>query len=112
MQMSSKVVEGLEEQENLEPGVLSWIGELRRVSMAVSKKSGRSSGSRNQVYYVLHWTVDVRGFGVTVLRGRDRETAEEWWSIDRSLIKPPPFVTEDDVAIFSGILPTACTASV
>ena len=101
MQMSSKVVEGLEEQENLEPGVLSWIGELRRVSMAVSKKSGRSSGSRNQVYYVLHWTVDVRGFGVTVLRGRDRETAEEWWSIDRSLIKPPPFVTEDDVAIFS-----------
>ena len=101
MQMSSKVVEGLEEQENLEPGVLSWIGELRRVSMAVSKKSSKSSGSRTQIYYVLHWTADARGFGVTVLRGRDRESAEEWWAIDRSLIKPPPFVTEDDVAIFT-----------
>ncbi len=97
--MSSKVVEEVEPQESHEPAVLSWIGELRRVSMAVSKKSGKSSGLRNQIYYVLHWTADARGFGVTVLRGRERESAEEWWSIDRSLIKPPPFATEDDVAI-------------
>ena len=97
--MSSKVVEEVEPQESHEPAVLSWIGELRRVSMAVSKKSGKSSGLRNQIYYVLHWTADARGFGVTVLRGRERENAEEWWSIDRSLIKPPPFATEDDVAI-------------
>jgi len=99
--MSPKVVEESEEQETLEPGALSWIGELRRVSMAVSKKTGKSSGSRNQIFYVLHWTADARGFGVIVLRGRERESAEEWWSIDRSLIKPPPFATDDDVAILS-----------
>ena len=97
--MSSKVVVADEEQDKLEPGVLSWIGELRRVSMAVSKKSGKPSGSRNQIFYVLHWTADARGFGITVHRGRERENAEEWWSIDRSLVKPPPFATDDDVAI-------------
>ena len=97
--MSSKVVEVVEPQESHEPAAISWLGELRRVSMAVSKKTGKSSGSRNQIYYVLYWTTDSRGFGVTVLRGRDRESAEEWWSIDRSLIKPPPFATEEDVAI-------------
>ena len=74
--MSSKVVEVVEPQESHEPAAISWLGELRRVSMAVSKKTGKSSGSRNQIYYVLYWTTDSRGFGVTVLRGRTASKAE------------------------------------
>ena len=97
MSMSSKIVEELEKPGK--SGALSWVEELRQVSMAVSKKGGRGSVNRNQLFYILHWTADSTGFGVTVHKGRDPETAEEWWAIDRALVKQPPFVTEDDLPI-------------
>jgi superfamily II DNA or RNA helicase len=89
----------LEEKDRINPGVLSWVEELRRVSMAVSKTTTKAAASRNQVFYILHWTADSSGFGVTVHKGRDAGSAEEWWSIDRALLKPPPFVSEDDIGI-------------
>ncbi len=97
--MSSKTAEGLEEIEGSKPSANFWVEELRRVSMAVSKTTSKPSASRNQVFYLLHWTPDACGFGVTVHKGRDPESAEEWWSIDRALVKPPPFVSEEDVSI-------------
>ncbi len=97
--MSSKSSTDVDEREHENPSALSWVEELRRVSMAVGKKPGRVSGSRNQLYYVLHWTADLRGFGVTLHKGRDLETAEEWWGVDRALGKLPPFAGEDDLAI-------------
>jgi len=88
----------LNEKERINPGVLSWVEELRRVSMAVSK-TDKASASRNQLFYLLHWTEDGSGFGVTVHKGHDPESAEEWWGIDRALAKPPPFASENDVHI-------------
>ncbi|HMW56419.1 MAG TPA: DEAD/DEAH box helicase [Accumulibacter sp.] len=79
-----------------DPGVLSWTEELRRVAVAVSKKDRNSVSSRQQLFYVLHWTPDARGFGITVRKGRDPESADELWSIDRALSKPPRFVSDDD----------------
>ncbi|MFZ2855139.1 MAG: DEAD/DEAH box helicase [Rhodocyclaceae bacterium] len=79
--------------------MLSWVEELRRVSAAVTKKKTRPAASRQQLFYLLHWTSDARGFGVTVHKGREPDAAEEWWSIDRALIKPPQFVTEEDLGI-------------
>ena len=99
MSMSSKIVEELEDNEHMNPGVLSWVEELRRVSVAVSKKTGRAAVNRVQLFYLLHWTPDGVGFGVTVNKGRDPESAEEWWAIDSALLKPPPFVVEEDLAI-------------
>ena len=32
-------------------------------------------------------------------RGRDLEDAEAWRDIDRALVKPPPFVAEEDLPI-------------
>ncbi|MBK8384276.1 MAG: DEAD/DEAH box helicase [Candidatus Accumulibacter sp.] len=82
-----------------DPGVLSWTEELRRVTVAVSKKDRRPAASRQQLFYLLLWTVDARGFGVTVHKGRDPESAEEMWNIDRALNKPPRFVGDEDRAI-------------
>ncbi len=95
--MPSKTVEDLEKRSR--PGGLSWIEELRQVSMAVSKKGGRGAPNRMQVFYQLHWTSDAHGFGITVHKGRDPEAAEEWWTIERAFGKPLPFVDEDDLAI-------------
>ncbi len=73
--------------------------ELRRVSLAVSQNGSRPSASRNQLFYLLHWTSDASAFGISVHRGRDLEEAEAWWEIDRVFPKPPPFVSEQDVDI-------------
>ncbi|WP_313950136.1 DEAD/DEAH box helicase [Accumulibacter sp.] len=81
-------------------GVLSWTEELRRVAVAVSKKDrSPSANHRQRLFYLLQWTADARGFGVTVNKGRDPESAEELWSLDRALSKPPRFVSDEDRAI-------------
>ena len=100
MPMPTQTVDDSEEKEQVNPGVLSWVEEIRRVSLAVSNKPGKVFASRNQVFFLLHWTADASGFGVTVLKGRSPESSEEWWAIDRALDKPPPFVAEEDIAIF------------
>ena len=97
--MSSKTAEDLQEKECNTPAGLSWVEELRRVSLAVSQSGSKPSASRNQLFYLLHWTQDASSFGVTVHRGRGLEDAEAWWDIDRAFIKQPPFVTEQDVDI-------------
>ncbi|WP_246167872.1 DEAD/DEAH box helicase [Propionivibrio limicola] len=80
-------------------GALSWLEELRRVSVAVSHKTSRPTAGRNQLFYFLHWSAEENAFGVTVRRGRDPENAEEWWALDRVFDKPPAYVTEEDLDI-------------
>ena len=99
MSMSSKTVEDSEALERDHPGALSWVEELRQVAMAVSKTSGKGASARTQLFYVLHWTEEGDGFGVTVHKGRDPVNAEEWWAIDRVLAKPPAFASEEDLEI-------------
>ena len=99
MHMTSRVVEELVDEERLDPGALSWVEELRRVSQAVRKKTGRSLAGRPQIHYVLHWSRERNSCGVVLLKGRDPESAEEWWAIDRALTRPLSIATEDDNAI-------------
>jgi superfamily II DNA or RNA helicase len=94
-----RVIEERGQPERVSPGVLSWVEELRMVAAAVTKKKTKPSVTRHQLFYILHWTADAKGFGVTVHKGRDPDTAEEWWNIDRALIKPPSFVSEEDLGI-------------
>ena len=97
--MSSKVLEDLHKQESNSPAGLSWVEELRRVSLAVSQGGNKPASSRNQLFYLLHWTPDASVFGITLYRGRDMEEAEAWWDVERALAKTPPFVTEQDVEL-------------
>jgi superfamily II DNA or RNA helicase len=91
--------DGPEPVERAELNVLSWTEELRRVAVAVSKKDRSPAASRQRLFYLLQWTSDIRGFGVTVNKGRDPESAEELWSLDRALNKPPRFVNDEDRVI-------------
>ncbi len=86
-------------EDRVSPGVLSWVEELRRVAAAVTKKKSKPSASRHQLFYMLEWTPDARGFGITVHKGRDPDSADEWWGLDRALIKPPLFVNDEDLHI-------------
>ena len=94
-----RVIEDRAKPKPVNLGVLSWVEELRMVAAAVTKKKTRPSVNRHQLFYILHWTPDARGFGITVRKGRDPDNADEWWNIDRTLVKPPNFVTEEDLGI-------------
>ena len=89
-----------EPEQRLSPGVLSWVEDLRRASVAVAKKKARPSGARQQIYYILKATADGHHFGIEIRKGKFPENAEEWWKIDRALVTPPQFVTEEDLGIF------------
>ena len=86
-------------KERVSSSVLSWVEDLRRVSIAVAKKKARPAGARQQLFYILKWTADRRHFGVEIRKGKYPESADEWWKVDRALITPPQFVGEEDLGI-------------
>lgn len=94
-----KAIDERDAADRLSPGVLSWVEDLRRASLAVAKKKVRSAGVKQQLFYVLKHTLDERHFGIEIRKGKQVESAEEWWKIDRALITPPQFVNEEDLGI-------------
>lgn len=97
--MMLKAIEARNPKERVSNSVLSWVEDLRRVSIAVAKKKARPAGARQQLFYIIKWTADRRRFGVEIRKGKYPESAEEWWKVDRALITPPQFVTEEDIGI-------------
>ena len=77
-------------------GVLSWTEELRRVAVAVSKNDRQTPVGRQQLFYLLQWTDDSRGFGIVVRKGRYPENGDELWSLDRALDRTQRFLSDDD----------------
>ncbi len=97
--MSSKTVYELHDNEAVSAPGMSWADELRRVSLAVSQSGSRSTSSRNQIFYLLHWTPGASCFGITVHRGRSLEDAEVVWDIERATLKSLPSATDQDAEI-------------
>ena len=89
--------------DRVSPGVLSWVEDLRRASIAVAKKKARPSGARQQLFYMLKWTPDQRHFGIEIAKGKFPDSTEEWWNIERALVNPPQFVNEEDLSILRAL---------
>ena len=97
--MLLKAIELRNPRERISGSVLSWVEDLRRTSIAVAKKKARPSSARQQLFYLLKWTADRRQFGIEIRKGKYAESAEEWWKIERALVTPPQFVSEEDLGI-------------
>ncbi len=97
--MLLKAIENRSPKERASGSALSWAEDLRRASVAVAKKKARPSAARQQLFYILKWTADRRQCGVEIRKGKYPENAEEWWKVDRALVAPPQFVTEEDLGI-------------
>lgn len=100
--VAAMLLRALEERstpDRVSPGVLSWVEDLRRASIAVAKKKARPSGVRQQLFYMLKWTPDQRHFGIEIAKGKFPDSAEEWWNVERALVNPPQFVSETDLGI-------------
>ncbi|MDR2506622.1 MAG: DEAD/DEAH box helicase [Candidatus Accumulibacter sp.] len=88
----------LEETDD-DSGALSWLGELHRMSAAISKRNLRSASSRPQIFYLLGWTSALDRFQVSICRGYDPESAEAWPDDLPLSSKLSTFVTEEDARI-------------
>ncbi|MFZ2971585.1 MAG: DEAD/DEAH box helicase [Ferribacterium limneticum] len=97
--MLLKAIEERNPKEHVSGSALSWLEDLRRVSVAVAKKKARPASARQQLFYILKWTADKRQFGIEIRKGKYPESAEEWWKVDRALVTPPQFVNEEDLGI-------------
>ncbi|MGB8054234.1 MAG: SWIM zinc finger family protein, partial [Azonexus sp.] len=97
--MLLRAIEERATPDRVSPGVLSWVEDLRRASIAVAKKKARPAGARQQLFYMLKWTADQRQFGIEIAKGKFPDGAEEWWNVERALINPPQFVSEEDLGI-------------
>jgi len=97
--MLLRAIEERSTPERVSPGVLSWVEDLRRASIAVAKKKARPASTRQQLYYLLKWTPDQRHFGIEIGKGKFADSTEEWWNVERALLNPPQFVNEEDLGI-------------
>ena len=91
------------EPERVSPGVLSWVEDLRRASLAVARKKARPAGARQRLFYLLKWTPDQRQYGVEIVKGKFPDSGEAWWNVERALLNPPQFVDEDDLGILRAL---------
>ncbi|MDR1888413.1 MAG: DEAD/DEAH box helicase [Zoogloeaceae bacterium] len=83
--------------ERVSPGVLSWITDLKHLSMAVEKSRSTRSVDRQRLFYVLDWVGDSAE--VTVYKGARPDSSKPWLLSERVLLQPPRFVDEEDIPI-------------
>ncbi len=91
-----------------DPQVIGWLKMLRDLSEANAgkpSKPAKQTKPREQLFYVIdHHAADQR---VTVsmrkarpdLNGHINNAAESWDNVERALVTPPKFVTDEDLAI-------------
>ncbi|MGE5493573.1 MAG: SWIM zinc finger family protein, partial [Actinomycetota bacterium] len=87
-----------DDQDYINPGVLSWIADLKSLATAVEKaKKPRQTNMR------LLYLLDPGPFGkhwrLFLVKGREANNGENWHSIEKALVSPPQFVSEEDLPL-------------
>ncbi|MDR3054358.1 MAG: DEAD/DEAH box helicase [Zoogloeaceae bacterium] len=83
--------------ERVSPGVLSWITDLKHLSLAVEKSRNAQPVSKQRLFYVLDWVGDA--VDITVYKGDRPGNCNRWMLSERVLLQPPRFVDEEDLPI-------------
>ncbi len=87
------------------PALLEWVEAFRKAQAATVKKKARPAQRTEHLCYVLLKALNSEGYFIGTYKARlavDGSllgTMEEWNNIERALIKPPLFVTEEDLPI-------------
>ena len=68
--MLLKAIDERNPVDRVSTGILSWVADLRRVSIAVAKKKTRPASARQQLFYILKSTPDHRHFGIEIRKGK------------------------------------------
>ena len=85
--------------------VLEWVESFRRAVKAPPKKTAKSASRPEKLCYAITTSAYTGGYvfglykGKLDADGRLSGGLEEWNNVERALIKPPQFVTEEDLPI-------------
>jgi superfamily II DNA or RNA helicase len=85
--------------------VLEWVEAFRRTATTAPKKAARSVPKPERLCYVLTRSAYTGAYvfgtykGKLDAEGRLTGRLEEWGNVERALVKPPQFVTEEDMPI-------------
>ncbi|WP_435626476.1 SNF2-related protein [Candidatus Ferrigenium straubiae] len=85
--------------------VLEWIESFRRTARAQPKKTAKSAPRPEKLCYALTRSTYTGDYifgtykGKLDAEGRLAGRLEEWSNVERALLKPPQFVTEEDLPI-------------
>ncbi|HEU0282475.1 MAG TPA: SWIM zinc finger family protein, partial [Gallionella sp.] len=85
--------------------VLEWVESFRRTAKAPPKKTAKSAPRSERLCYVLAKSAYTGTYifgtykGKLDAEGRLTGRLEEWSNVERALIKPPQFITEEDLPI-------------
>ncbi len=85
--------------------VLEWVESFRRAVKAPSKKTAKSASKPEKLCYAITRSAYTDAHVFALYKGKLDEEGrltgrfEEWSNVERALIKPPQFVTEEDLPI-------------
>ena len=94
-----------ESGDQVNPAVVTWIEDMLRTLGGTSKVKTKAPKSPTQLFYVLESSSTRFDYRISFLKaraepdGRPVASAEGWNSVERALLKPPSFVTDEDLAI-------------
>ena len=86
------------------PALVAWFEALRQMQCTRAGKPKRAI-QLPVLFYVLEWNIQSGACQVSLLKakpgpdGRPGPAASQWNGIERALVQPPQFVSEEDVAI-------------
>jgi superfamily II DNA or RNA helicase len=85
--------------------VLEWVDSFRRSVQTPPKKKSKPAVKSERLCYVLHRSVYTEEFSIAIYKSKlDAEgnmhgQIEEWHNVERALIKPPQYVTDEDLSL-------------
>lgn len=85
--------------------VLDWVESFRRAVQAPPKKKSKPAVRPEHLCYVLTRSLYTEEYTIVIYKGkldidgRVQGRLEEWDNVERTLIKPPQYVTEEDLGL-------------
>jgi superfamily II DNA or RNA helicase len=85
--------------------VLEWVESFRRAAQAPAKSAPKTAPRAERLCYVLARNIHTGEYAINLYKGRPDSTGriqgklEIWDRVERSLVNPPQYVTEEDLGL-------------
>jgi superfamily II DNA or RNA helicase len=93
------------------PAVLEWLDSFRRSVSSTSKQKASTTPTKRaeQLFYVLKQNLYNNEYGISIMKGRadingrPHASAQGWDNVERTIIHPPKFADEEDIAVLRSL---------
>ncbi len=90
------------------PSVVEWVESFRRaVQFPPKEKKSKPSAKNERLCYALTVSSHTGAYTIVICKGRMGADGrllgglEEWDNVERALIKPPQYVTDEDLSLYA-----------